>query len=321
MIAAESQPPLGEFNLEATGPYPWNDALFYLASRRVPGVEAVDLFAPGGPGERAGVYRRSISLEGASGSIEVRALISRGAEPGRLRVRISPGLKGLETAVASRLRRLFDLDLDPRLVLKHLGEDPYVGASVCSRPGLPCPGAFDGFEVAARTILGQQVSTAGATTLATRLVKRFGAPLPLEEMLAPEGEGPTHLFPSTQAVADAPVGEIGLTKQRSRALINLATALRDGELDLNGGQGVREATSALLSLSGIGPWTASIVGFSVLGDHDAFPSGDLILRRLCAPPGETLSIKELEAHSQGWRPLRAYATMHLWMSYLRPSPE
>lgn len=183
------------------------------------------------------------------------------------------------------------------------------------------PGAWDPFEIGARIVLGQQVTVAGATRLSGRLATRFGERLP-EAWDPGRDEMPSHLFPSPEAVADAPVEEIGLPRQRADALRGLAAALASGQLDLSPGADPETTREALLAVPGIGPWTAELVLLRALREPDAFPAGDLGLRRTlgCDAP-------ELERRSEQWRPWRAYAAMLLWTTAApgvaptsRPSP-
>jgi AraC family transcriptional regulator of adaptative response / DNA-3-methyladenine glycosylase II len=181
---------------------------------------------------------------------------------------------------------------------------------VRARPGLRVPGAWDGFEVAVRAVLGQQVSVAGATTLAGRLARRFG------ERVSPESVPPahrgalTHLFPTPDALAEAPVEAIGIPRARALAIRALAASVASGKLVLGGYAGLDEAVADLTALPGIGPWTAHYVAMRALREPDALPASDLVLR--LALGGRSLTAAEVEARAERWRPWRAYAAMHLW---------
>jgi AraC family transcriptional regulator of adaptative response / DNA-3-methyladenine glycosylase II len=202
--------------------------------------------------------------------------------------------------MVTRVRRLFDLDADPLRIDAHLARDRRLAPSVRARPGLRVPGAWDAFEIAVRAILGQQVSVAGATTLAGRLVARFGKPVP------DAADGLTHLFPTPQALMDADIASIGLPRARAAAIAGLARATAEGKRPL-------EPESGGLDLAGIGPWTGAYVAMRGGRDPDAFPAGDLVLRRALAgedqpaPPERAVLLL-----SEPWRPWRAYAAMHLW---------
>jgi AraC family transcriptional regulator of adaptative response / DNA-3-methyladenine glycosylase II len=175
---------------------------------------------------------------------------------------------------------------------------------VRQRPGLRIPGAWDGFELAVRAILGQQVSVRGATTLAGRLAAKFGAPL------AETSEaGLTHLFPSAAVLATADVASIGLPRARAEAIRALARAVADGELAIDAGLELDALIEKLCEIPGIGPWTAHYVAMRACGETDAFPAGDLVLRRAY---GGARSEAALLAASEAWRPWRAYAALQLW---------
>jgi AraC family transcriptional regulator of adaptative response / DNA-3-methyladenine glycosylase II len=215
-------------------------------------------------------------------------------------------------AAVQRCRRLLDLDADPVAVSEALSSDAALALLVGRRPGLRVPGSVDGPELAARAVLGQQVSVAGARTLAGRLVGSLGEALP--GALA-EPDGPlTHLFPVPAAVAGLGPGEIGLPAARHGALVGLARALERGEISLDAGVDRDEAWRRLLGLKGIGSWTASYVAMRALGDPDAFLPGDLGIRRASARLGLPESARGIEAVAARWRPWRSYAAQHLWAS-------
>ena len=263
-------------------PYHCAWMLDYLRARAVPGVEAVH------------------------GDTWVRTLPG-----GELRVRVTDAalvvsLHGDLTRarlgdVLRRVRRVFDVGADGRAIDAHLGADARLAALVARDPGLRVPGAWDGFELAVRAVLGQQVSVAGATTLAARLVQRFGSP---------EGEGRA-LFPDAQALADANVAAIGMPETRGEAIRQLARACLEGRVQLEAGLTPDELSAQLVALPGIGPWTAQYVAMRALGHPDAFPAEDIVLRKVVVP-GQTLGARELLRHADAWRPWRAYAVMYLW---------
>jgi AraC family transcriptional regulator, regulatory protein of adaptative response / DNA-3-methyladenine glycosylase II len=207
-------------------------------------------------------------------------------------------VRALPDAV-TRCRRLIDSDADPLAVDEVLGQDKLLAPMVRARPGLRVPGTTDGFELLARTILGQQVSLRAAHTFAARLVQAYGKPLD-----APVG-GLTNRFPTADALADEPLDGIGLTGSRQVSLRAAAAAHAAGELVLDPSADREETRAQLLALPGVGPWTAEYVAMRALGDPDAFPGSDLILRRRVEP-----------ARAERWRPWRAYAAMHLWTDFL-----
>jgi len=271
--------------------------LRFLKGRAIPGVEAV--------GEDG--YRRSVSIDGHVGWV----IVVPGTRGPSLEARIAPSLAPRLLDVTARLRALFDLDARPDLVAEHLGADPLLAPHVRARPGLRVPGAFDGFELAVRAILGQQVSVRAATTVSGRLVARFGAavatPLP----------GITHAFPTPARLADATesgIAAAGLPGARARSILALARATADGRLDLALGADPDAALAALLELPGVGPWTADYVAMRALRRPDAFPAGDLVLRRLL----DVTTSSAAERRAEAWRPWRAYAALHLWTSLADP---
>jgi AraC family transcriptional regulator of adaptative response / DNA-3-methyladenine glycosylase II len=179
---------------------------------------------------------------------------------------------------------------------------------VRSAPGLRIPSAWDAFECAVRAIIGQQVSVRGARSLLVRLVERNGT-----RISTTSGEF-GYLFPSAAEILDGDLTGIGLTTARIRALRALAQAVVERRIDFNGG--IDETIAELTGIAGVGPWTAQYVALRGLGDPDAFPSSDLVLRRM-ASSSKALTARELEAMAERWRPWRAYAAMHLWHAAAR----
>ena len=200
-------------------------------------------------------------------------------------------------SVVAGCRRLLDLDGDPAAVDELLAADPLLAASVRRHPGLRVPGAANGFELAVRAVLGQQVSLAAARTLLGRIVAQWGEPLPEAQ------GGITHRFPAPTVLAAAELESVGLTGARARTVRALAAAVAGG-LRLDPSADRQEVRRALLALPGIGDWTTEYIAMRALQDPDAFPATDLVLRRRLGPAGAELS--------QRWRPWRAYAAMHLW---------
>lgn len=232
-------------------------------------------------------------------------------------------VRDLPAAVAG-CRRILDADSDPIAVYEALRGDPMLGPLIARRPGLRVPGASDPAELAIRTVIGQQVSVAGATTLTSRLVAALGAPL-----THPDNGGLTHAFPSSEVIAEADLSGLGMTNARQRTLHDLAHAVAGGELSLDVGADRRAAVEGLQRLRGIGPWTASYVAMRGLSDPDVFLGGDLILRRaldelsadiprpagVSAPPSVPITERAANDRASDWRPWRSYAVMHLWAHY------
>jgi AraC family transcriptional regulator, regulatory protein of adaptative response / DNA-3-methyladenine glycosylase II len=282
-----------ELRLPYHGPLAWDALLAFLAPRAIPGVEHVDC--------ADGTYQRTMTLGGEAAVIQVGNEEARDALRLRAHVSDCEGLVHLVTQV----RRLFDLDADPDVVDTHLARDPLLRPLVRRHRGLRVPGAVDPLEIGVRAILGQQVSVRHATALSGRLVARYGAPLPGVDAL-----GLTHLFPTAQTLADAALDDIGIPRARADAIREFArtTVGLDG-IALDGRLGLDTLVRELRRLPGIGEWTAQYVAMRAAGERDAFPAGDLGLRR--ALDGSSAGVA---AAGDAFRPWRAYAAMHLWSS-------
>ncbi len=280
-------------------PYDWDAMLRFLDLRATPGVESA----------RSGAYRRSVSIDGVQGLVEVRAV--RGEKHLLARIRLSSAAPLIQ--VAERLRRIFDLGADPHEIASHLRRDPRLAPLVRARPGLRIPGAWEGFELAVRAILGQQVSVKGATTLAGRLVQTYGEPLALDPREA-EDESLRFLFPEPEALAGADLSALGLPRSRAAAISCLASAVARKELLLDAVGDLEETLQRLRALPGVGDWTAQYIAMRALREPDAFPATDLGLRRALAEDGEPASASEVARRAESWRPWRAYAAIHLWTS-------
>jgi AraC family transcriptional regulator, regulatory protein of adaptative response / DNA-3-methyladenine glycosylase II len=275
-------------------PFDWRSLLEFLRRRATPGVESIE----------GDTYRRTFESEGVAGTLAVSAV----AGQNRVELRVeSSSVHGL-VRVIERVRRIFDLNADPATIEATLSRDPRLRRLVRSRPGLRVPGAWDGFELAVRAILGQQVSVAAATTLAGRLAQRFGRPLD-----RPAGSL-THLFPTAAALSHGGLQTIGITKARAETIRRLAAAVAVGELRLDSSLGLDEAVKRLSALPGIGEWTAQYVALRAFGEPDAFPAGDLGLRRALANGSGMPSTSALSHRAESWRPWRGYAAVHLWTS-------
>ncbi len=271
--------------------------LDFLGERAVAGVEEYV----------EGAYRRTLALPHGEGIVELRP----GGDHVRCRLALTD-LRDLGAAV-QRCRRLLDLDADPLAIAAVLGADPLLAPLVAEAPGRRVPGHVDGAELAVRAVLGQQVSVAGARTLAARMVARYGRPL-----TEPRGSL-THHFPEPSALATANPDELPVPRARARALRTLAQALAGGGLSLDPGADRDEVRVRLLELPGVGPWTASYIAMRALGDPDAFLPSDLGVRRAVERLGRPGNPAEAERLAEHWRPWRAYATQHLWASLSRPA--
>jgi AraC family transcriptional regulator of adaptative response / DNA-3-methyladenine glycosylase II len=270
-------------------------ALFeFFAKRAMPGIEVAS----------AGGYRRSFVLFDEPGVLSVRALDDDDAL--LLRV-IHPRPQAL-LEVATRVRRMFDLDADAATIQSQLSRDARLKPLLRQHPGLRVPGTWDPFELSIRAVLGQQVTVAAARTLASRIVARHG-----RAIAAPHDAALDRLFPTPDVLADADLHGIGLTGARIATIHTVARAWRDGVVDCRPEQTLEEFVARWTALPGIGAWTAHYLGMRALGHPDAFPAGDIVLRK-ALEPGRTLSEKELDAASQAWRPWRAYAVLWLWRS-------
>jgi AraC family transcriptional regulator of adaptative response / DNA-3-methyladenine glycosylase II len=281
-------------------PLAWDSMLAFLSARAIPGVESIDL--------AEGIYRRTIDFYGAPAVIEVRD------EPAvnalRLRAHL-PTLDGVVHLVGD-VRRLFDLDADPTVVDAHLARDSNLRGLVRARRGLRVPGSVDAFELGVRAVLGQQVSVKAATNLAGKVAAAWGEAVPGVEAL-----GLTHLFPSAERVAEISsariASRIGVPKARAEAIRAFADALATDKIRLDRACDLAAVRAELRALPGFGEWTAQYVAMRACGERDAFPAGDLGIRRgLAREPGTTVSAAEALERAEAWRPWRAYAALHLW---------
>lgn len=258
--------------IEAAEPFDGRSVLGFLEARAVAGVEEI----------MGGSYRRSVSLKNGAGVVSVRP------EPSGVRVELDlEDAADAEEALA-RVGRLFDVDADPGAIAEVLGADPLLGPLVRERPGLRVPGAVDGFEMAVRAIVGQQVSVAGARTVLGRIGREHGG------------------F-TAEALADADPASFPFPRTRGVALVEVAQLVAAGELRLDPEGDAAETRARLLAIPGIGPWTVSYIAMRALGDRDVFLDGDVGVRR-------ALAVLDGDADPERWRPWRSYAVMHLWQS-------
>ena len=279
-------------------PYDWDALIRFLAMRAIPGIEVVTPHR----------YARTIGLGGQSGILTVEPAAS-----DRLRATIRfPRLEALPTIIA-RIRSVFDLAADPAAIAAQLCADPVLAPMVAARPGLRVPGAWDGFELAVRAILGQQITVVAATKLAGRIVEAWGEPLP--ETLSGSVKGLSHVFPTPAVLANADIAALGMPRTRGAALNGLAGAVRDDPKLFDPQRGLDEAIAQLKGLAGIGEWTAQYIAMRQLREPDAFPAADVgLMRALAQPDGARPTPAELLDRAERWRPWRAYAALHLWTS-------
>lgn len=273
------------------GPLDWDALLRYLDVRAIPGVETV----------ADDTYRRTIAVDGYPGVIE----LSRGGDDHLLLRAHLPRWEGL-IHIVDRARRIAGLDADVARAVEHLTADPVAGPLVGAAPGRRPPGTWDGFEIGVRAILGQQVSVRGATTLAGRIVDRFGDRVP---GLAPLGL--THTFPTPGALTAADLRAVGLPAARAAAISAFARAVEAGELRLDRSRGLDELVGDVCAIKGLGPWTAHYIALR-LGEPDAFPATDLGLRK-AVNAAAPMSGTDLEQLAEAWRPWRAAVAARLWM--------
>ena len=273
-------------------PFEADHLLRFLAARAVPGAESVQ---PDG-------YRRSLRLAKGNGVVSVR--IANGIVTCTLHL---DDVSDVQAAV-QRTRRMLDLDSDPTAIDEHLRADPLLAGLVASRPGLRSPGHVDGVELLTRAVLGQQVSVAGARTLAARLVAEHGEPLanPVDDV--------THAFPSAETIAALDPEDFAMPRSRGAALIEACARVADGRIVLDAGSDRAETAHALQDVRGIGPWTAGYVTMRALGDPDVFLPTDVGVRHALVSLGVDGSPTSAAALAERWRPWRSYALHHLWAS-------
>lgn len=277
-------------------PYDWDAIVAFLAARAIAGVEVVE------PRR----YRRTIGLDGAAGTLEVAPIVGRDALAVTIRF---PDVHALP-AIVARVRRIFDLGVDVAAVNAELAADPLLARLVAARPGLRVPGAWDGFELAVRAVLGQQITVRAAPGLAGRLVGLYGAP-----SCAAAGDldaGLTTVFPSPERLAHAKLASLGMPRARAATLAALARAAAADPRLFDRGRDLDAALARLRALPGIGDWTAQYVAMRAMREPDAFPASDVGLLRALALDGVRPTPLALAARAERWRPWRAYAAQHLW---------
>ena len=275
-------------------PYDWDAMIGFLAARAIPGVESVT------PRR----YARTLAIDGVMGVLTV----SPGAGnflSAEIRFQTVQALP----AVIARIRRVFDLSADPGLIGAHLGHDPVLARLVAERPGLRAPGAWDGFELAVRAILGQQITVTAARGLAAKLTEAYGAPIEDPHAAA---LGLSRAFPAPGRLVGQDIAALGMPKARGAALEALARAVVADPAIFTPRASLDSAIAALKALPGVGEWTAQYIALRELREPDAFPQADIGLLRALEVDGVRPSPAELLARAEAWRPWRAYAAQHLW---------
>ena len=274
-------------------PFDWTGVLRFLRARALKGVECVN----------EGGYARTVRISDHTGWIAVRHLEAKRA----LLVELTHSLMPVLPVLLGRLRNIFDLSARPDIISAHLMRDPRIAETVAQTPGMRVPGAFDGFELAVRAILGQQVTVKAATTLAGRFANAFG-----DEIATPH-DGLTHLAPTAICIAGRCVDDVaslGVVRSRARSIIALADEVASGRLVLDAGVDPESTIRQLIALPGIGKWTAHYIAMRALRWPDAFPREDLVLRKNLGG----ITAAAADDLSQTWRPWRSYAVLHLWNS-------
>jgi AraC family transcriptional regulator of adaptative response / DNA-3-methyladenine glycosylase II len=274
-------------------PYDWDGVLAFLAARSLKGIEWVT----------AESYARTVRLGDAKGWIRVTQSRKKHALMLEFTHTLTPALP----ALLSRVRALFDLNARPDMISKHLARDERLARAVKRNPGMRVPGAFNGFELGLRAILGQQITVKAATTIACRFVEAFG-----EQIVTPFAEL-NRLTPAAEGVAAASIDDIarlGIVAARARSIIALAKVQGSGSLSLDGGahHNPDDSIKRLTELPGIGQWTAQYIAMRALRWPDAFPKEDIAVRNNLGG----VTAREAEERSQAWRPWRSYAVMHIW---------
>lgn len=292
-----SKPDDGTFSLrlDYRPPFDWDHLLEFLGDRAMHGIERVE----------SSTYVRAIPIGKRVEEIRVENESAKSRIVATVPVALAP--KAME--ISAKLRHLFDLDARPDVIEGFLGTDSMLGAAVKKQRGTRVPGAFDPFEIAVRSVLGQQVTVRGATTLAQRFVEKFGT-----HVTRHARSQIAYIFPSSEKIANArsaDVRTIGMPEARAKTLVSVARAIEDGELVLSQSEDPERAIGAMMRIAGIGNFTSQVVAMRALRHADAFPSSDLGVRKAL---GSTKP-RELEARSEAWRPWRAYAVVHLWRSH------
>ena len=273
-------------------PYDWREVIGFLAPRAIPGVECVEWDE----------YARTVDVGDFIGVIRVRQ-----GDGDHLLLAVPAGAAPYLDRIAAKVREIFDLGADPLRIAVQLRSEPIMRKLVQRRPGLRVPGAWDGFEMCVRAIVGQQVTVAGATTVCGRIVERYGREIDTGQ------EGLRRLFPTPSVLAEVDLGGIGMPGRRAAAIQAFASAVDAEPALIDGTMSLEDNVGRLCEIPGIGAWTAHYIAMRAVREPDAFPASDLGLRKaLALPCGNIPSAKQIERRAEAWRPWRSYAAMHLW---------
>lgn len=277
-------------------PYDWTAMLAYLQPRAIDGIERVE----------GGAYRRTVVHDGQTGTVEITDLPHVHSVRATIRVASVGALSG----IVARIRRVFDLAADVTAIGAHLARDPLLAPLIARRPGLRAPGGWDGFELAVRALLGQQVSVETGRVLAGRLARLCGTRASSQHGAA---LGLTLTFPTAAQVVGAELGALGVPSARKKAIVALArAALADPSL-FRPLSTLESTVARLRTIPGVGEWTAHYIALRAAREPDAFPATDRgLLRGAALRDGVRVSATELHARAERWRPWRAYAAQHLW---------
>jgi AraC family transcriptional regulator of adaptative response / DNA-3-methyladenine glycosylase II len=277
-------------------PYDWVAMIRFLEARAIAGLEMVTKES----------YSRVIDVGEATGSITV----THAPDQSALRVAVRFPQWNVLPMIIARVRRMFDLSADPGSIASALSSDPILAPLISARPGLRLPGGWDGFEIAVRAVLGQQITLKAATHLAGRVVSAVG--VPVKDTIGIPGL--THAFPRPDRFNARALARLGMPKDRAAALEGVAAAIMADPHLFDPRRDLADAVARLRNLRGIGEWTAQYIAMRALGESDAFLAADVGVQRSFASNGCRPGAAELLAHAERWRPWRAYAVLHLWMA-------
>ncbi|MGS0892916.1 DNA-3-methyladenine glycosylase family protein [Burkholderia stagnalis] len=289
-------PRSARMELRFNAPYDWARVLRFFSGRAIPGVEQV----------ADGVYRRIVDVRGDAG----RLTVARHPRKHCLVATVEgAAARHVDDAFAAHVASMFDLGADPAAIGGGLARDPWFAPLVEAAPGLRVPGAWSGFELAVRAIVGQQVSVKAATTIVGRLVERAG------ERVVPVDDGaPAWRFPTPDALGVCDLAKIGMPGKRAAALTGMARAVAAGDVPVDAAHAdLATLRGAWLDLPGIGPWTVEYIAMRAWRDPDAWPASDLVLMQSIAARDPSLDrLASQKRRTDAWRPWRAYAALHLW---------